>query len=99
MAVKRASIAYCERLGPGERGHQRAERGGMRMRRRILCATSLAAVTLVACSKKDSLYIDPGKPEPAKAPKSAPQKPPEMKAPEMKAPEKQVARPGSQRAA
>jgi hypothetical protein len=47
------------------------------MRRRILCATCLAAAALVACGRKDSLYIDPGKLEPAKAPRSAPQRPPE----------------------
>ena len=43
------------------------------MRGRILLAAVLGAVAMVACSKKDSLYIEPGKVEaPAK---SAPAKP------------------------
>ena len=43
------------------------------MRGRILLVAVLGAVAMVACSKKDSLYIEPGKAEtPAKA---APAKP------------------------
>jgi hypothetical protein len=43
------------------------------MRGRILLIAVLGAVAMVACSKRDSLYIEPGKAEaPAKA---APAKP------------------------
>ena len=54
------------------------------MRGRILMAMILSLATVVACSRKDSIYIEPGKqdgaaPEPATPPppaKSEPAKPP-----------------------
>ena len=38
------------------------------MRGRILWAVLITAALMAACSKKDSLYIEPGKAGPAQAP-------------------------------
>jgi hypothetical protein len=46
------------------------------MRGRILWAVLIAAAALAACSKRDSLYIEPGKAGPAPAPKAQPAKTP-----------------------
>jgi hypothetical protein len=47
------------------------------MRGRILWAVLITAAVLAACSRKDSLYIDPGKAGPGTAPPNAePAKPP-----------------------
>jgi hypothetical protein len=47
------------------------------MRGRILWAVLVAAAVVAACSKKDSLYIEPGKAgPPAPPPKGEPAKPP-----------------------
>lgn len=42
------------------------------MRGRILWAVLIAAALLAACSRKDSLYIEPGKAGPATAPAAEP---------------------------
>jgi hypothetical protein len=44
------------------------------MRGRILWAVLITAGLLAACSRKDSLYIEPGKAGPAQAPKAEPVK-------------------------
>lgn len=44
------------------------------MRGRILWAVLITAALLAACSKKDSLYIEPGKAGPAPAPQPQPAK-------------------------
>jgi hypothetical protein len=44
------------------------------MRGRILWAVLITAALAAACSKKDSLYIEPGKAGPAQAPKAHPVK-------------------------
>jgi hypothetical protein len=51
------------------------------MRGRILWAVLITAAVLAACSKKDSLYIEPGKAGPSKAPVSKPAPPAPAKAP------------------
>lgn len=45
------------------------------MRGRILWAVLITAAVLAACSKKDSLYIEPGKAGPTTPPKVSPSKP------------------------
>jgi hypothetical protein len=49
------------------------------MRGRILWAMIITAAVLSACSRKDSLYIEPGKAGPAKAPRAEPVKAPAAK--------------------
>ena len=44
------------------------------MRGRILWAVLITAAVLAACTKKDSLYIDPGKAGPPAPPKAEPAK-------------------------